>query len=176
LRVRPRPPGRCNSSERKRFYSWVVYLVLFDTSLESESVILYSKFSIKINHVFGRISCYGKNKIQNKQSSVTSIKWLCHEVHTKCCLKSQNYVIRKNWKNYAWMKTSEWKTVSENDERKWSERKRNLVTMDTDSHSREVSNKILFIETNLEIKIFFHCVFIHALLEMARKRTGRVKM
>jgi hypothetical protein len=38
-------------------------------------------------------------------------------------------------KNYEWMKSSE---------RKWSERKRNLhplVTMDTDSLSREVSNK-----------------------------------
>jgi hypothetical protein len=43
--------------------------------------------------------------------------------------------------------TSEWKSVSErqwakNDERKWSERTRNLVTMDTDSLSRKVSNKI----------------------------------
>jgi hypothetical protein len=36
--------GRCNSSERKRPYSRVLYLVLFDTSLESESVSLYSKF------------------------------------------------------------------------------------------------------------------------------------
>jgi hypothetical protein len=38
------PNGRCNSSERKRPYSRVLYLVLFDTSLESESVSLYSKF------------------------------------------------------------------------------------------------------------------------------------
>jgi hypothetical protein len=30
--------GRCNSSERKRPYSRVLYLVLFDTSLENESV------------------------------------------------------------------------------------------------------------------------------------------
>jgi hypothetical protein len=36
--------GRGNSSERKRPYSRVLYLVLFDTSLESESVTLYSKF------------------------------------------------------------------------------------------------------------------------------------
>jgi hypothetical protein len=36
--------GRCNSSKRKRPYSRVVYLVLFDTSFESESVTLYSKF------------------------------------------------------------------------------------------------------------------------------------
>jgi hypothetical protein len=40
--------GRCNSRERKRPYSRVLYLVWFDTSLES--------------------------KIQNKQISVTSIK------------------------------------------------------------------------------------------------------
>jgi hypothetical protein len=26
---------------------------------------------------------------------------------TKCCLRNQNYVIRKNWKNYGQMKTSE---------------------------------------------------------------------
>jgi hypothetical protein len=32
---------RCSSSERKRPYSRVLYLVLFNTSLESESVILY---------------------------------------------------------------------------------------------------------------------------------------
>jgi hypothetical protein len=36
--------GRCNSSERKRPYSRVLYLVLFDTSVESESVTLYPKF------------------------------------------------------------------------------------------------------------------------------------
>jgi hypothetical protein len=30
--------------ERKRFYSRVLYLVLFDTSLESESITVYSKF------------------------------------------------------------------------------------------------------------------------------------
>jgi hypothetical protein len=36
---RPRE-SRCNSSERKRRYSRVLYLVLFDTSLESESVTL----------------------------------------------------------------------------------------------------------------------------------------
>jgi hypothetical protein len=35
---------KSNSSERKRLYSRVLYLVLFDTSLESESVTLYSKF------------------------------------------------------------------------------------------------------------------------------------
>jgi hypothetical protein len=34
----------CNSSERKRPYSQVLYLVLFDTSLESASVTLYSNF------------------------------------------------------------------------------------------------------------------------------------
>jgi hypothetical protein len=49
--------GRCNASERKRLYSRVPYLVLFDTSLENESVTLYSKFLIKINHIFGLI-CY----------------------------------------------------------------------------------------------------------------------
>jgi energy-converting hydrogenase A subunit M len=38
----------------------VLYLVLFDTS----------SWQIKINHIFGWI-------IQNKQNSVTSIKWLC---------------------------------------------------------------------------------------------------
>jgi hypothetical protein len=34
-----------------------VYLsaVLFDTSSETKSVTLYSKFQMKINHVFGRI-------------------------------------------------------------------------------------------------------------------------
>jgi hypothetical protein len=36
--------GRCNSSERKRPYSRMLYLFFFDTSLESESVTLYSKF------------------------------------------------------------------------------------------------------------------------------------
>jgi hypothetical protein len=36
--------GRHNSSERKPPYSRVLYLGLFDTSLESESVTLYSKF------------------------------------------------------------------------------------------------------------------------------------
>jgi hypothetical protein len=39
--------GRCNSSEQKRPYSRVLYLILFDTrhnSLENESVTLYSKF------------------------------------------------------------------------------------------------------------------------------------
>jgi hypothetical protein len=35
--------GRCNSSERKRPYSRVLYLVLFDTFLKSESVTLYSR-------------------------------------------------------------------------------------------------------------------------------------
>jgi hypothetical protein len=42
--------------------------------------------------------------------------------------------------------TGDWKPVSErqwakNDERKWSEPKTHLVTMDTGSLSREVSNK-----------------------------------
>jgi hypothetical protein len=46
----------CNSSEGKRPYSRVLYLVLFDTSLEKESVIMEN------------------NKIQNKQSS---INWWC---------------------------------------------------------------------------------------------------
>jgi hypothetical protein len=32
---------RCNSCERKRSYSRVLYLVLLDTSLESESVTVY---------------------------------------------------------------------------------------------------------------------------------------
>jgi hypothetical protein len=39
--------GRCNSSEQKRPYSRVLYLILFDArhnSLENESVTLYSKF------------------------------------------------------------------------------------------------------------------------------------
>jgi hypothetical protein len=36
--------GRHNSSEQKRPYSRVLYLVLFDTYSQSESVILYSKF------------------------------------------------------------------------------------------------------------------------------------
>jgi hypothetical protein len=52
--------ARCNSSERKRPYSRVLYIVLFDTSLESESATLYSKFYIKINRIFGWIYCYGK--------------------------------------------------------------------------------------------------------------------
>jgi hypothetical protein len=57
-------------------------------------------------------------KIQNKQSSVTSIKWLCArcgivkmddeelclpddvlEEASASCRKSQNYITRKNWKN-----------------------------------------------------------------------------
>jgi hypothetical protein len=39
-----------------------VYLsaVLFDTSSETKSVTLYSKFQMKINHIFGRICYYGK--------------------------------------------------------------------------------------------------------------------
>jgi hypothetical protein len=45
--------GRCNSSEQKRPYSRVLYLILFDTrhnSLENESVTLYSKsIYIKMN-------------------------------------------------------------------------------------------------------------------------------
>jgi hypothetical protein len=36
--------GRNNSSERKRPYSRLLYLVLFDISVESDSVTLYSKF------------------------------------------------------------------------------------------------------------------------------------
>jgi hypothetical protein len=55
-------------SERKRLYSRVLYLVLFDTSLESET--LYSKF-------LDESVAMEKNKIQNKQNSVTPIKWLC---------------------------------------------------------------------------------------------------
>jgi hypothetical protein len=47
---RSRELRECNSSERKRPYSRVLYLVLFDTS---------EKVSLQ-------------NKIQNKQSSVTS--------------------------------------------------------------------------------------------------------
>jgi hypothetical protein len=39
--------GRCNSSERMRPYSRVLYLVLFDTSLENESVTWCSKFKKK---------------------------------------------------------------------------------------------------------------------------------
>jgi hypothetical protein len=35
--------ARCNSNERKRPYSQVLYLVLFDTFLEIESVTLFSK-------------------------------------------------------------------------------------------------------------------------------------
>jgi hypothetical protein len=35
---------RCNSSERKWPYFRVLYLVLFDISVEIESVTLYSKF------------------------------------------------------------------------------------------------------------------------------------
>jgi hypothetical protein len=68
--------ARCNSSERKRPYSRVLYVVLLDTSLESESVTLYSKFYKKKN-IFGWIYCYGKKYIQNKQSSVMLIKRLC---------------------------------------------------------------------------------------------------
>jgi hypothetical protein len=49
-----------DARERKLPYSGVLYLVLFDTSLESESVTLYSKFEIKINHIFGWICFYGK--------------------------------------------------------------------------------------------------------------------
>jgi hypothetical protein len=58
----------------------VLNLVLFDTSLESESVTLYLKFQTKINHLDESV-VMEKNKIQNKQSSVTSIKWLC-----ACCV------------------------------------------------------------------------------------------
>jgi hypothetical protein len=57
--------GRCNSRERKRPYSRVLYLVLFDTALESESVtvnkshfwtdwmdlLLWEKIKYKINKV-----------------------------------------------------------------------------------------------------------------------------
>jgi hypothetical protein len=44
---------------------------------------------------------------------------------TKCCLKNQNYVIRKNWKNLRvnenqWAKNDEWKTVSE---KRWAKEK-----------------------------------------------------
>jgi hypothetical protein len=68
--------------------------------------------------------------------------------------KNQNYVIKKKMEKF----TSEWKPVSErqwakNDERKWSERKRNLyplVTMDTDSLSREVANKRFLYSTDLD--------------------------
>jgi hypothetical protein len=108
-----------------------------------------------------------KNKIQNKQSSVTSINWLCarcgncgnwwwrvilcswccpgrgkcRKVGTKYCLKKSKLRYQKKLEKF----TREWKPENErqsakNDERKWSERKRNLhplVTMDTDSLSRE---------------------------------------
>jgi hypothetical protein len=40
--------GRCISGERKRPYSRMLYLVLFDIFFEIESVTLYSKFEIKI--------------------------------------------------------------------------------------------------------------------------------
>jgi hypothetical protein len=53
----------CHSSERKRPYSRVLYSVLFETSVESESITLYSKFQIKINHIFGQICCYNVNKV-----------------------------------------------------------------------------------------------------------------
>jgi hypothetical protein len=44
-----------------------------------------------------------KNKIQSKQSTVTSIKWLCC-VHVLEIVEMndnvpENYIIRKNWKN-----------------------------------------------------------------------------
>jgi hypothetical protein len=57
----------------------VLYLVLFDTSLEIESVTVYSKL-----------------KVDDKELYVPDDVL---ERVTKCCLKNQNYVIRKNWKN-----------------------------------------------------------------------------
>jgi hypothetical protein len=41
----------------------VLYSVLFETSVESESITLYSKFQIKINHIFGWICRYNVNKV-----------------------------------------------------------------------------------------------------------------
>jgi hypothetical protein len=62
----------------------VLYLVYFDTSLESDIV---------------------------EEASARG---------SKCCLKNQNYVIRKNWKKLPlnenqWVKDSERKTMSESE-------------------------------------------------------------
>jgi hypothetical protein len=61
--------ARCNSSERKRPYSRVLYIVLFDTSLESESATLYSKFyKKKITFLDGSIAM--EKNIYNKINKV----------------------------------------------------------------------------------------------------------
>jgi hypothetical protein len=63
---------RCNSSERKRPYSRVLYLVLLDTFFESESV------TKNKSHFWADLLPWKNiHTIQNKQSSVTSIKRLC---------------------------------------------------------------------------------------------------
>jgi hypothetical protein len=55
--------GRCNSSERKGPYSRVLYLVLFDTSFESECNFVFK--ILNKNYIFGRSGAREKNKIQN---------------------------------------------------------------------------------------------------------------
>jgi hypothetical protein len=68
------------------------------------------------------------------------------EASGKCCLKNQNYVIKKNWKN-LWVNQNQ--RVKDNERKMMSESEVNeretnldlLVNMDTNSLSREVSNK-----------------------------------
>jgi hypothetical protein len=115
--------GRCSSSERKRPYSRVLCLILSDTSSEIESVSLYWKYN------FWTYLLQWKKK-QNKQSSVTSIKWLycgngwwrvicswwcpgrakCRDVPN---LPKKLKLSERIEKPCEWMKISEWKTVSE---------------------------------------------------------------
>jgi hypothetical protein len=105
---------------------------------------------------FWTVCCYGK-KLNTKQTKSCNINkvvvctlWkLCEWIMKrqvprgiKCCLK--NLIYSKNWKN---LRVNERQWVK-NDERKWSERKRNfhpLVTMNANSLSLEVSNKYFFL-------------------------------
>jgi hypothetical protein len=48
--------GRCNASERKRPHSRVLYLVLFDTSLEIVSLTLYLKNVNKTKFLDGAVA------------------------------------------------------------------------------------------------------------------------
>jgi hypothetical protein len=77
----------------------------------SVTLVCILKFYAKINHFFGRICCNGKNKIKNKQSSIHAVEIVKMDdeelymflmmswKNAASCLKSQNYVIRNNWKN-----------------------------------------------------------------------------
>jgi hypothetical protein len=86
---------------------------------DTRTVLAFFKFKQRITMYFPKLLCWG----------------------TKCCLyKNLNNGIRKKWKKIR-VNENLW---TKNDERKWSERKSNLhplVTVDTDSLFREVSNK-----------------------------------